>query len=97
VVDEAGVLVGEAVVVLAPDVGGEEVVERSDGGAPGDLFADLEPFGVLVEHGVDDVDEGFVAGEKAVAAGEEVAFEPALAEMLGEDFEDAAVGGEVVV
>ena len=36
-VDEAGVLVGEAVVVLPPDVGGEQVVERSDGAAPGDV------------------------------------------------------------
>ena len=30
VVDEAGVLVGEAVVVLAPDMRGEQVVQRSD-------------------------------------------------------------------
>ncbi len=31
---------------------------------------DLEPLGVLVGHGVDDVDEGFVAGEEAVPPGE---------------------------
>ncbi len=36
VVDESGVLVGEAVVVLPPDVGGEEVVERGDFSAPGE-------------------------------------------------------------
>ena len=36
VVDEAGVLVGEAVVVLAPDVRAEEVVERGDRPPPRD-------------------------------------------------------------
>ena len=35
VVDEAGVLVGEAVVVLPPDMRGQQVVEGGDGGAPG--------------------------------------------------------------
>ena len=36
VVDEAGVLVAEAVVVLAPDERAEDVVERRDRPAPGD-------------------------------------------------------------
>ena len=52
---------------------------------------------MLIEHRVDDVDEGLVAGEQAVAAAEQVALEPALAEVLGEDLEDAAVGRQVVV
>ena len=39
VIDEAGVLVGEAVVVLPPDVRGEQIVERGDGLAPGRLCA----------------------------------------------------------
>ena len=43
---------------------------------------DLQPFRVLVEHRVDDVDERFVAGEEAVPAGQQVAFEPALAHVL---------------
>ena len=55
----------------------------------------FEPLGVLVEHGVDDVDEGFVGGEEAVAAGEDVAFEPAFEGVLAEHLHDAAVGGEV--
>ena len=96
-VDEAGVLVREAVVVLAPDMRGEQDVERGDGAPPGDFVAHLEPFRVLVEHRVDDVDEGLVAGEEAMAAGQQVAFQPALAGVLGEDLHDAAFGAEVVV
>ena len=37
VVDEARVLVGEAVVVLSPDMAGEQVVQRGDGPAPRDV------------------------------------------------------------
>ena len=62
----------------------EQVVERGDRPAPGDLAGHLQPLGVLVEHRVDDVDEGLVAVEEAVAAGEQVALEPALAVVLGE-------------
>ena len=97
VVDEAGILVGEAVVVLAPHVRGEQVVQRRDRPPPRDAARDLQPLGVLVEHRVDDVDEGLVAVEQPVAAGEQVALEPALAQVLGQDLHDAAVRGEVVV
>lgn len=65
-VEEAGVLVREAVVVLSPDCGCEEDVERGDFLAPFDFEAFLEPLAVLVDHGVNDVDEGFVAVEKPV-------------------------------
>ena len=37
VIDEARILVAEAVVVLSPDVAREEVVQRGDGPAPRDL------------------------------------------------------------
>ena len=97
VIDEAGVLMREAVVILAPDVRREQIVERGDGLAPGNFARGLQPLGVLVEHGIDDVDEGFVAGEQAVAAGEQIAFEPALAHVLAENFHHAAVGGEIFV
>ena len=90
VIDEAGVLVREAVVVLPPDQRTEQVVELSDGLAPGNLARGLEPLGVLVHHRVDDVDEGLVAGEEAVAAGEQIALEPALAHVLAEHFHHAA-------
>ena len=85
VVDEAGILVGEAVVVLTPDVGGQQIIERCDGRAPGNLLArDLEPLGVLIEHRVDDVNERLVAGKQTVPAGEQIAFEPALAGVLAQ-------------
>jgi hypothetical protein len=85
VVDEAGVLVGRPVVVLAPHVRGEQVVQRRDRLAPTQVPGDLQPLGVLVEHRVDDVYERLVAGEQAVPAGEEVDLQPALAGVLGHD------------
>ena len=97
VIDEAGILMREPVVVLAPDVRGEQIVERGDRPAPGDLVAHLQPFRVLVEHRVHDVDERLVAGEEAVAPGEEIAFEPALAGVLAQDLHDPAVRAERLV
>ena len=97
VVDEAGILMREAVVVLAPDVRAEQVVERGDGPPPRNVIADLQPFRVLVEHRVDDVNERFVAGEEAVPAREQITFEPALALVLAQHFHHAAIGREIVV
>ena len=86
-----GILVREAVVVLAPDVRAEQVVERRDRPPPRDVARHLQPLRVLVEHRVDDVDERLVAVEEAVPAGQQVALEPALAEVLGEHLDHAAV------
>ena len=97
VVDEPRVLMGEAVVVLAPDVRGEQVVQRRDRAPPRDLTGDLEPLRVLVEHRIDDVDERLVAVEQAVAARQQVALEPPLAEVLGQHLHHAAVGRQVIV
>ena len=94
-VEEAGVLMGEAVVVLAPDQRGDEQVDGGDGRAPAQFeLRFLQPLGVLVEHRVDDVDEGLVAREEAMPSGEHVAFEPAFERVLGEHLHDAAGGGE---
>src|SRR5262245_8564636 len=87
----------ETVVVLPPDVRRQEIVKGSDRPAPGNMLADLEPLGVLVEHRVDEVDEGLVAVEEAVPAGEQVAFQPALALVLAEHFHDPAIGREVII
>ena len=97
VVDEAGILVREAVVILPPDVGAEQVVEGGDRTPPGDVLGHLEPLRVLVEHRIDDMDERLVAVEEPVAAREEVPLEPALAEVLGEDLHHPPVGREMVV
>ena len=97
VVDEAGILVAEAVVVLPPDVRAEEVVERGDRPPPGDVVAHLEPLGVLVEHRIDDVDERLVAREEAVPARQQIAFQPALALVLAEHLHHPAVRAELVV
>jgi len=53
---------------------------------------------VLAEHGVDNADKGFVAGEQAMPAGEQVSFEPAFALVFAEHrVEDAPGGGEELV
>nr|AOO94531.1 hypothetical protein [Rhizobium leguminosarum bv. trifolii] len=83
-VDETGILVAEAIVVLTPDMRGQQVIQRRDRLSPREFPRHLQPFGVLVEHGIDDVDEGLVAGEQAVAASQQVAFQPALAEMFAQ-------------
>ena len=92
VVDEAGVLMAETVMVLPPDVARQQVVQRADGPPPRNVIADLQPLGVLVEHGVDDVDERLVAGEEAVSAGQEITLEPTLALVLAEHLHDPPIG-----
>ena len=92
VVDEAGVLVAEPVVILPPDVGGQQIIERGDRPPPRNLVADLQPLGVLIEHRVDDVDERLVAGKESVPAGQEIPFQPTLALVLAEHFHHPAVG-----
>jgi len=97
-VNEAGVLVREAVMVLAPDVAGEQHVDSGDGLAPGDVtHGCLKPLAVLVDHRVDEVDEALVARPEAMPAGEDIALEKPLALMLGELLDDVAYGREVFV
>ncbi len=97
VVDEAGILVREAVVVLPPDVRREEVVERGERPPPRDAAGHLQPLRVLVEHRVHDVDEGLVAVEEPVPAGEQVALQPALALVLREHLDHPAARRKVLV
>ena len=97
VVDEAGGLVAETVVIVAPAVASDENIERCERAAPREIDALLEPLGVLRDHGVNYLRERFVGRPNAVAAGEEIAFKPAFAEMFAEDFHDTAVGSEMIV
>ena len=93
VIDEPGVLVAESVVILPPDVGRQEIIERGDRPPPRYLVADLQPLGVLIEHRVDDVDERLITGKKPVPAGQEISFQPALALVLAEHFHHACRPG----
>ena len=80
-----GVLVGEAVVILAPDMRGEQIVERCDlDDAMSMWLVTLSHLACLVQHRVDDVDERLVAVEQAMASGQQIAFEPPLALVLAQ-------------
>ena len=59
------------------------------------VLADVQPLGVLVEHRVDDVGEGLVGVEQAVAPGEQVALEPAEQRVLGQHLHHAAVARQL--
>ena len=52
---------------------------------------------MLVEHRIHDVDEGLVAGEQSMAAGEQIAFEPALAKVLAEHLHDTTLSCQMNV
>ena len=56
----------EAIVILPPHVRCQQVGQRGDGPPPGNLARDLEPLGVLIEHGIHNVNEGLVAGEESI-------------------------------
>src|SRR4051794_23860112 len=87
----------EAVVVLPPYVRAQQVVQGSDRPPPRDRARHLQPLRMLVEHRIDDVYERFVAVEDPVPAGEEVALQPPLAEMLRQHLQDASVWRELLV
>ena len=92
------ILVGEAVVILTPHVGGDEQVHGGDRLAPRDLAdGSLEPLGVLVQHGVDHVHEGLIGAPDAVTAGEQVGLEEAFHLVLGELLSDLAGDSHVLV
>ena len=84
VVKEAGILVREAVVILLPDMRGEQIVQRCDWPAPRQFPGDLQPFRVLAEHRVDDADERLITVEHPVPSGQQVSFQPTLALVLAE-------------
>src|SRR5579862_4956298 len=55
------------------------------------MTANLQPFSMLVEHGINDVHESFVAGKETMASREEVSFEHSLKRVLTQHFDHAAV------
>jgi hypothetical protein len=70
VVNKTGILMGKTVVILSPDMGCKQVVEGCDGSSPRNLVpGDLQPFRVLIEHRIHDVDKSLITGEKTVTSG----------------------------
>src|SRR5271166_1291352 len=55
------------------------------------MITDRQPFGVLIEHRIDHVYEGFIRREKAVATGKQIALEHAFHGVLAEHFDNASV------
>src|SRR5579859_104032 len=96
-IDESGILMGEAIMVLTPHMGTQQVIEGRDLDAPRQPRRHLEPFRMLVEHGIHDMNEGLVAIEETVSAGQQVALEPAFALMFAQDFHHTAGAGEVLI
>jgi len=78
-IDKAWVLVCNLVVVLQQDMRREQIIKRGDRLALRQYRGQLQPLGVLVEHGIDNVDERFVTVEQAVLAGQQISLEPAFA------------------
>ncbi len=76
---------------------GQQIIQRCDPAAPWQLRGHLQPFGMLVEHRIDDVDEGLVAVEQPMPSGQQIPFQPALALMLAEHFQHLATDGEELV
>ena len=59
---------------------------------PRNFVRRLQPLGMLIEHRIDDVDEGLVGRKQAVTAREQISLQPSLAGMLAQDLHGAAVG-----
>src|SRR4051812_45181549 len=87
----------ESIVILTPYVRREQVRERRDRLPPRNFTRSLQPLGMLVKHGIDNVDKSLVAGEQAVPAGEKITFEPALAHVLAQHLHYPAIGRYVII
>src|SRR5262249_43936537 len=96
-VDESRILMAESVVILPPDVRGEQYVQRRNRSSPRDVTSHFQPLGMLIEHRVDDVNESLVAVEQAMAAGQQIALQPAFALVFAEHLHHTTRGGEMVV
>ncbi len=92
-----GILVRESVVILPPHVRRQQIIQRRDRLPPRNLARRLQPLRVLVEHRIDDVNEGLVAREKSMPPGQQIAFQPSLAHVLAQHFHHPAVDGQILV
>lgn len=76
VVEKTRILVCKAVVILSPHVRSQENVQRRQLVAPRNLVGNFEPFGVLVKHGTNNVDECLVRVEESMPSRQKIAFQP---------------------
>ena len=96
-IDEARVLMAESVMVLTPNMRGQQIIQRGQRTPPRNVTSDLEPLGVLIEHGINDVNESLVTGKEAMTASEQITLQPALAKMLAQNFHYSAIRSDVLV
>src|SRR4029077_850330 len=82
----------ESVMILPPNCGRNQDIQRCDTGTPRQVIADRKPFGVLVEHRIDDMDKRFVRRNKAVSSCEKVALKHAFDRVLTQHLDDSAIG-----
>src|SRR5271154_4354005 len=75
----------------------EKVIERGNRTTPREAGATRQPFDVLVDHRVNYMDERLIAIEETVATGQEIAFQPPLAEVLRQHLHHSAIRGEMIV
>ena len=88
----------KSVVILLPHRGAHDEVQRRYLLPPPQLIADLQPFGVLGSHGVDDPGKGLVGCKEAVPSCQQISFKPAFAHMFAEHgIHHPAVHGEMIV
>jgi hypothetical protein len=87
-IEETWILMGETIVILSPDGSGKKDIEGGNLCTPRNLVTFFDPLTMLVDHGVDDVDEGLVGVEETVATREKVTFQPTFASVLGKYFHD---------
>src|SRR5215469_7878166 len=81
-IEKSRVLVREAVVVLPPYGRSDQKIERRDGIPPGQVIRDLQPLGVLIKHGIDDMYEGLITGEETVPSGEQISLQHSFQRVL---------------
>ena len=97
VIDETGVLMREAVVVLPPHMAREQIIERGNRSPPRQLPRHFQPFRVLIEHRIDDMRERLIGIEQAVAPGQQIPFQPALALVFAQHLQDTSLRRQPLV
>src|SRR5437870_1386587 len=73
------------------------VLAQSQMPIPFDVPRHLQPLGVLIEHGINNVDESFVTRKQAVPPGQQITLEPSLAHVFAKHLDHASIGRKMLV